>query len=154
MLKTTIRKNLTVLGICLGTGLFASCGQKIQKQGEEGKETRTPALSTNTLDLSNDGTSLQEYVMPEVGRVFLPEKIDFIGGNTDSPTKIIFNGGTTYEAHCFYGPKMSPEHSLINCYDGDSVLSDPDYFIHVDGDKITLENPEAKVRARVEIEWH
>ncbi|MCO4754250.1 MAG: hypothetical protein KC478_07195, partial [Bacteriovoracaceae bacterium] len=95
--------------------LLSACGKKVGQNDQE--VVRTPAATTNIIELSNFESSPSTYTFPELGQAFIPEKLEFEGGYREAQTKIYFSHGNSEEEfYCTYGFVSETDYSLINCY--------------------------------------
>lgn len=137
--------------------LLVGCGKGVTKDGEDNKDVRQPALSNSIITLSNDGQSaIQEYTFLEMGKVYIPEDLNFISGSREAKTKVIFDVGDQTEFFCLYGFTSADDYSLINCYYRGSVSNTRggDAEIQYFGEKMKIDSSDAKVSADFDIDWY
>ena len=135
--------------------VFIACGKKVTQQGQE--EVRTPAATTNVVELSNYESSPSVFSFPELGEAYIPENLKFEGGYTEAQTKLYFSyGNTEEEFYCLYGFMSETDYSLINCYYQDLPMNyRGGQKVHQSaGHQMRIETSPARVSAEIEIDWH
>ncbi|MBC75233.1 MAG: hypothetical protein CME64_04390 [Halobacteriovoraceae bacterium] len=152
-MKTGI-KNFTLpigaLLICL-----ASCGKKINK--EDAQDVRTPAATSNKIELSNFHSSPSTYTFPELAEVYIPSQLNFEGGHQQGQTKLFFSKGDEQEEfYCTYQFDSEKVYSLSNCYYNELPMNyrGGQKVYQAAGHKISLEVSQARASVEIEVDWH